>query len=100
MGRYCLVPDCKNKAGNGVTIHTVPKCPKEAQVWMAAVKRDEKVNTKNCGVCSNHFTQEDYERDIKYELMNPGREPSMNSRKKLKMGAIPSKNIPSKCSEG
>ncbi|XP_043190897.1 uncharacterized protein LOC122364520 isoform X1 [Amphibalanus amphitrite] len=99
MGRYCLVPGCKSQAGHqGIRIHTATS-EEQAGQWLAVCNRGGQVNVKNSGVCSLHFRPDDYDRDIKFELLNPDQDPQMNKNRRLKMGAIPSQNIPNRVSK-
>lgn len=60
--------------------------------WLHACKRDDKVNVKNARVCSIHFAEESYIRNLKYELL--GLTP-YSRQKSLKPNAIPTLNLPS-----
>ena len=99
---YCAVPGCLNGSGawggtgrQEVKWFRFPKDPARSQLWWQQIKRDEKMeNVKDPRVCSDHFTEQDYERDLKFELMNPGT-PLPLSRSKLSPTSCPSRKIPS-----
>lgn len=96
MGRYCLVPDCRSQAGQHDIRFHMANGDEQARQWLAACKRGGHVNVKNSGVCSLHFGPDDYDRDFKFELLNPSQDPQSNKNRKLKITAIPSRNIPSR----
>ena len=102
---YCLVPGCRNGTGNGkyqaagTVIHTLPKDPVLAAKWVQAARRGDKVNPKNACVCSIHFKPDDYERDLKFELLNPGKTIMENPWRRLTKTAVPSLNIPGRDSK-
>lgn len=88
----CTVATCKNssaKTDRNVIYHSFPKNKSVRDVWIQKCKRDGKWNPGACHVCSAHFTQEDYERDLKGELLK------IPLKKQLKFGAVPSVNLPS-----
>jgi hypothetical protein len=57
--------------------------PTICKVWISKCKRDF-VNHINARICSNHFNEDDYERDLEHELFG------LPPRKKLKKTAVPS----------
>ena len=75
-------------------IHYLPKEPDRVAAWIQAARREDPVNVKNACVCSIHFKAEDYDRDLKFELLNPGKGTTDNPRRRLTMTAVPSLNIP------
>jgi hypothetical protein len=88
----CTVATCKNssaKTGKSVIYHSFPKDKLVRAVWVQRCKRAGKWNPNSCHVCSNHFTDGDYERDLKGELLK------IPLKKKLKVGAVPSINLSS-----
>ena len=46
-----------------------PKDKKVCREWVKACKRRDKFSTESYRVCSIHFDKEDYERDLKAELL-------------------------------
>ena len=75
----CAVPPCgyhTNRAGRGqnVILHRLPDDTTLADVWWQIIRRlASKDSVRDKRVCSLHFKEEDYERDMKWELLNPGR---------------------------
>lgn len=68
--------------------------PKEKQLrnaWLFKCARSDKFNIETARVCSLHFKEEDFERNLRNELLK-----SVNKIKKLKRNIIPSENLPSK----
>ena len=98
MGRLCLVPGCKSgdsRLGKqDVIVHSLPKKTSTARLWLQAVKRTTLGNVNNAGVCALHFVPDDYVRDLQFELLNPGKDPMTNEKKRLKGHAIPSQRVP------
>ena len=48
-----------------MTFHNLPQDDNREQRWLAKVKREGKLpKPGNCFVCSDHFTADDYERDL------------------------------------
>lgn len=91
MSWRCSVRGCgkRNQAkANGVVIHRFPEKDLElCSKWLAAIGRDENKTEKKYAslrVCSQHFTPDDYERDLKAELLG------CPPKKILKKTAIPS----------
>ena len=64
--------------------HRFPSDESFQKQWLAKVSRADLVVTKNSRLCSEHFTADCYERDLKAELL--GEKPKFN----LKPDAIPS----------
>ena len=65
--------------------HTFPVKDKElCAEWVRRCRNLTIGNMHNARVCSDHFTPEDYLRDLKHELLN------LPLRKKLKPDAVPS----------
>ncbi|KAJ8935702.1 hypothetical protein NQ314_012679 [Rhamnusium bicolor] len=86
------VATCKNsssKTGRTMIYHSFPKNKTIRDVWVQRCKRDGKWNPDSYHVCSAHFTDEDYERDLKGELLN------IPLKKKLQSGVVPSVNLSS-----
>jgi len=81
----CSVADCGNWRRkkthlSEVIYHNYPKDNDLAKVWLSKTKRADKFNIKNATICSQHFLTNDYQRDLRVELLG----------EKLKPGAIPS----------
>uniref|UniRef100_A0A8C6V7K3 THAP domain-containing protein 1 n=1 Tax=Neogobius melanostomus TaxID=47308 RepID=A0A8C6V7K3_9GOBI len=64
MPFICIVPGCDNKQKvySVVMFHRFPTHPKRRRKWFDALKMDPTnlKGLKNCRVCSEHFTEEDY----------------------------------------
>lgn len=88
----CAVADCttynRKTMGTNIMYHQFPKNEELRRVWVLKCKRKDNFNVKNSCICSKHFSPEDYERDLKAELMNYTAKPI------LKSTAIPSLNLP------
>jgi len=84
--RVYAVAECPNGGRKAIpltTQHSFPvKNPALCKIWISRCKRD-KFNIQNSSICSNHFTDDDYERDLEHELLN------LPPRKKLKPTAAP-----------
>ncbi|GFT35795.1 chromodomain Y-like protein, partial [Nephila pilipes] len=80
----CAVSTCSNyylkSKGSGLNYHVFPKTPKILQRWINACGR-KNFNLKNARICSIHFKPLDYE---------------ISKRKRLKLNAVPSINLPKK----
>ncbi|XP_067011057.2 THAP domain-containing protein 1 [Anabrus simplex] len=87
----CAVATCghhnRKTKGMNIVYHIFPKDPTVRKRWIDACKRSDNINLKYATVCSAHFTDEDYVRDLKSELL--GLQPS----KVLKSGAVPTLNL-------
>ncbi|XP_049768982.1 peroxynitrite isomerase THAP4-like isoform X6 [Schistocerca cancellata] len=89
----CAIAGCTNHSRQvnklGIKFHIFPKKSETKQKWINACKRADSFSVENARVCSIHFTDLDYERDLKSELLN------IPSKRKLKTDAVPTLNIPS-----
>ncbi|CAG9764142.1 unnamed protein product [Ceutorhynchus assimilis] len=94
VGRVCAVFSCRNnqmilkKSGSNITFHYFPsgKDPVSAATrdeWIKSCKRKAAFNVNTSTICSEHFTSDDYERDLQHELLN------LPPRKFLKKTAVP-----------
>ncbi|XP_035212976.1 uncharacterized protein LOC118186912 isoform X2 [Stegodyphus dumicola] len=88
----CAVATCNNyyakTKGKGVCYHRFPKNKKIVDHWIAACKREDEFKIENATICSIHFKDEDYQRDLRNELLG------IPLRKFLKEDAIPTINLP------
>ncbi|KAJ4430610.1 hypothetical protein ANN_19198 [Periplaneta americana] len=88
----CVVSECQNYSrktkGSSVIYHTFPSDPKLRKVWEIKCYRKDEFNLETARICSEHFTSDSYERDLKAELLN------IPAKKKLKLNAQPSLNLP------
>ena len=81
----CAVYGCnnlKNKT-HGIIYFSFPKDNKIRKKWLHSCHRSDYINTSNAVICSEHFSDDDYEDDLKARLLNI-------PRKKLKYNAVPS----------
>ncbi|KAJ4444715.1 hypothetical protein ANN_06512 [Periplaneta americana] len=67
--------------------HLSAKDDSVCKQWIHACRRKDKINIKYATVCSVHFLPEDYERDLKAELLN------IKPKKMLKISAVPSLHL-------
>ena len=81
MHLICAVGVCSSP--KGTVHHRFPKDPKLRKLWVAACRRADDLDPDKCVVCTVHFKEEDYERDLKNELLNKP------LRKILKPGVFP-----------
>lgn len=90
-GKRCTVAVCTNSHSktkqDGVIYHSFPRDPEMRSKWVRLCGRKGKWNPDSCSICSEHFLPEDYERDLKAELLN------LPSKKKLKISAVPSQEL-------
>lgn len=77
-------------AQDNIRFFRFPKNPSYAKIWMQKCSRKDKFNIKNSFICSKHFTNIHYIRNLQHELLNY----SPKNSKKLKPDAIPSENLP------
>ena len=96
---YCAIPGCLNGSGDeackpGIKWFVFPKDKERAGLWWHKIKRDCRLSeVKDPRVCSKHFAKEDFQRDLKYELMHPDT-PMPLLKLKLSESAFPSIQIP------
>ncbi|KAJ8953307.1 hypothetical protein NQ318_012101 [Aromia moschata] len=69
-----------------------PKDEKLKAKWRHLYKREDTFNVNNARICSNHFVDEDYERNLRHELL--GYQPKRF--RSLKKEDVPSKNLPNR----
>ncbi|KAF8770762.1 hypothetical protein HNY73_018252 [Argiope bruennichi] len=68
--------------------HRFPQNRALSKIWEERCKKKYEFNVKNAVICSEHFTERDYERDLKNELLG------LPLKKLLKKDAIPTLNLP------
>lgn len=83
----CCVPECFNywKKGSKISFHRVPKEIGLQRAWLARIRRDNLPPLEYCYVCSDHFTPDCFESDLKAQLM-----PDAKFKQKIKPDAVPS----------
>lgn len=75
-GIRCAVANCLNSVGRtkslglSISYHRFPADPERCKEWKNRCGRISKANRKNLYICSEHFIQSDFERDLKAELLN------------------------------
>lgn len=93
----CAVVNCKNRERNikkekGVAFHRFPKDNSIRQIWVRACNIFLTITTSpsldNLRVCSLHFDDGDYERDLRAEMLN------LKPKRMLKPSVIPHLNLP------
>ena len=84
---WCTVFGCSGRTGG--TFHRFPRNPVIRKQWVFACQRADKFDPDNGRVCSLHFSDLQYARSLKQELLNlPER------CKQLKADAVPDINLP------
>ncbi|KAG8333478.1 hypothetical protein J6590_000626 [Homalodisca vitripennis] len=93
-GDRCVVAGCRNKRAetrnsteDRVVYHRFPTDEGMYKQWIQRCRRSDKINYRYASVCSDHFTDEDYKRDLKAELLK------ITPKRLLKPGAVPSLNL-------
>lgn len=83
-GTRCAVALCTNslqatkKKNQSISYHKFPKDSKLSNLWINACRRKDDWNYKTSTVCSVHFIENDFEVDLRSQLMN------IKTRRKLK----------------
>jgi len=90
MPTTCAVADCNNSFGKkenccpSLGQHRFPlKNKKLLKSWVSACKRRDAFKPANSAICSEHFMPDDFERDLKNELLG------LPLRKILKKDVLP-----------
>jgi len=96
---HCAVFGCNNNnkktqkfvanKTSHISYYTFPQDPGLIKEWVVKYYRADKFNAKFARICSIHFCEQDFERNLRNELLN-----ITYARKVLKKGAIPSLNLP------
>uniref|UniRef100_A0AAR5Q2R2 THAP-type domain-containing protein n=1 Tax=Dendroctonus ponderosae TaxID=77166 RepID=A0AAR5Q2R2_DENPD len=73
-----------------IKFHRFPKDSILGKLWENACCRTDTINVASARICSQHFKNEDFERNFQFELL--GYLPKAGF--KLKLGAVPSLNLP------
>lgn len=84
---HCCVPGCINHSSktSNISYHRIPNDKGLQKAWLARIRRDNLPPLQNCYVCSEHFTDDCFETDLKAQLM-----PELKVKRRLKRDAIPS----------
>ncbi|CAI6352446.1 unnamed protein product [Macrosiphum euphorbiae] len=95
-GSSCAVATCTNYSGKvktsgrkDLSFHRFPKDDILAKKWQHLCRRGDVWNSKTAYICSDHFTNNDFVRDLKAELLEY--EPK---KQYLKNNVLPSLNLP------
>ena len=86
----CAVFGCSKTSSKSITLHSFPKDPSIRAIWISRCKRADQFNVSKGAVCSSHFTEDSYHRDLESELLNL---PTRKARF-LKEDAVPTLNLP------
>ncbi|KAJ8938284.1 hypothetical protein NQ318_013023 [Aromia moschata] len=81
-----------NLSKNNFKFFGFPKDEKLKAKWRHLCKREDPFYVNNARICSNHFVDEDYERNLRYELLGY----QLKRFRSLKKEAVPSKNLPNR----
>ncbi len=79
----CAVAVCKKPYPPGTKFHAFPRDKAQSKLWEIACKRQDKFKPENARVCSQHFSPQAYERNLKFEKKHN------RLRLELKKGAVP-----------
>lgn len=82
MVNTCAVAICPSL--KDASYHRFPKNDSLQKFWVNCCRRKDQFNVQTAKVCSRHFNEEDFERDLQNELL--GGKP----RKILKENSVPS----------
>lgn len=86
----CAVPTCATThRAVDKTLYRFPKNAKYARIWVRCCMKKDSFNTKNAFICSSHFADEAYQRDISHDVLG------YSSKKTLRKDAIPTLQLPS-----
>jgi hypothetical protein len=82
MVNTCAVAVCPSP--QDASFHRFPKNETLQKIWVIRCRRKDKINVATAKVCSRHFAEEDFERDLRSELLG------CKPRKILKPNSVPS----------
>lgn len=86
----CAVPTCATThITTDKTLYRFPKDINYARIWVRCCMKKEYFNTKTAYICSLHFADEAYQRDINHDMLG------YSSKKNLRKDAIPTLQLPS-----
>lgn len=85
---HCCVPDCTNysskSSDKGISYHRIPKNKDLRKAWIARVRRENLPPAENCYVCSEHFTEDCFESNLKAQFLV-----GEKTKRRLKRDAVP-----------
>lgn len=90
MPNICAVWNCPGRDLVGISFHRFPKDGRQKKRWAELCRRPRRI-TPSSRICSLHFRDSDYERNLMYELLG---KPMPRNQLKLKNGAVPTLNLP------
>ena len=87
----CAIFGCSNHPGHGkgISFYRFPKDPDMSKRWVTICRRKDTFNVKNARICSIHFLTNDYERNLKHELLDY----HPTNVRKLKDTAVPTLHL-------
>jgi len=98
MPGTCAVASCKNtgrnEAGKNLSFHRFPKDDRLVKVWISRCCRKDPFNVNTARICSEHFENEQFVRDLRSELLGD----AVKARHILRDDAIPIRKLPYKTS--
>ncbi|KAL1488732.1 hypothetical protein ABEB36_014531 [Hypothenemus hampei] len=86
----CTVDNSTKGFNPGTRFFTFPKDKNLQKQWLHLCKRADNFNVANARICSNHFVEDDYERNLMDELLGH----TSKHRRALKKKAVPTENLP------
>lgn len=95
----CAVSECSsdNQSKNfckDIMFHRFPEESSIRSIWINACKRKDRFNVNAARVCSLHFENNFYVRNLKYELLGYARSHYPKNCRQLKPNAIPTLYLP------
>ena len=88
----CAIAGCSNHDRHmkelNYIFHSFPRSKENRSKWIIACKRADSFNAEKSRVCSHHFDESDYERDLKGELLG------LPLKRVLKPDAVPHLFLP------
>ncbi|XP_043490746.1 protein kinase C-binding protein 1-like isoform X2 [Polistes fuscatus] len=94
----CAVATCRNShrrtRGRRIRYHRFPQIPEVRSRWVRACGRVPLVNgeipfnIQTARICSLHFTQDSYEKDVEHQMLG------LPARSRLRRGAVPTISVP------
>ena len=78
---HCCVPECiyRSTKKSGISYHRIPKDKGLQKAWIARIRRDNLPPLQNCYVCSEHFTDDCFETDLRAQFL-----PEQKVKRRLK----------------
>ena len=95
MPNTCAVSGCFGNE-TGVRLHRFPKDEQQRQKWADLCNRRTPISA-NSRICSLHFMDSDYEKNLMYELLGI---PVPKNTVRLKDGALPTLRLPAPAGKG